>query len=170
MAISLSCKCGRALRLKDELAGKRIRCPQCQEVLAVPLGDDVETGFDVVERNPKPTERAANDRAQYGVPVASPIPQQQSRQASRDDMEGRPRRRRKRRSSYDYYGLEDEPRGRSSGIAVSRGIITGVCMMIGAVVWLVVGLFLGWLFFYPPVLFILGLIAVVRGFMGYEED
>jgi DNA-directed RNA polymerase subunit RPC12/RpoP len=36
MPIALSCRCGRSLRLKDELAGKKIRCPECSSILAVP--------------------------------------------------------------------------------------------------------------------------------------
>jgi len=39
MAISLGCTgCGRLLQVKDEFAGKRIRCPHCQEVQRVPSG------------------------------------------------------------------------------------------------------------------------------------
>ncbi len=41
-------------------------------------------------------------------------------------------------------------------------------MMAGAVIWFVVGLAAGWIFFYPPVLFVLGIVAVVRGFMGAD--
>jgi hypothetical protein len=36
MALELSCSCGRSLTLRDELAGKLIRCPQCQAALQVP--------------------------------------------------------------------------------------------------------------------------------------
>src|SRR4051812_43408719 len=42
--ISLSCHHrGKSLKLKDELAGKKIRCPQCKQVLGVPvpLSEDV---------------------------------------------------------------------------------------------------------------------------------
>lgn len=36
MAIPLRCHCGRDLRLDSGLQGKRIRCPDCQEILTVP--------------------------------------------------------------------------------------------------------------------------------------
>ena len=39
-------------------------------------------------------------------------------------------------------------------------------MMLGAVVWLVAGLFAGYLFYYPPVLFILGLITMIKGMIN----
>jgi hypothetical protein len=35
MAISVACDCGRNLNVKDELEGKRIKCPDCGESLAV---------------------------------------------------------------------------------------------------------------------------------------
>src|SRR5262245_6841787 len=40
MAIAVPCPgCGRNLKVKDELAGKRIRCPDCGQVLLVPAGE-----------------------------------------------------------------------------------------------------------------------------------
>jgi hypothetical protein len=94
-----------------------------------------------------------------------------------DDDDDRPRKRKRRKSLdsdpllKDYYRHVAKPRPRSGpNIAISPAVITGVMMMIGAVVWFVAGWFLGWVFFYPPVLFILGLVAVVKGFMGYDED
>lgn len=37
MAISLPCSCGKTLKVKEELAGKRIKCPACSLVLTVPV-------------------------------------------------------------------------------------------------------------------------------------
>jgi hypothetical protein len=36
MPILLSCACGKKLRVKDDLAGKRLKCPACAAVLVVP--------------------------------------------------------------------------------------------------------------------------------------
>jgi hypothetical protein len=36
VAISVSCSCGRALKLRDDVAGKKIKCPACQAVIEVP--------------------------------------------------------------------------------------------------------------------------------------
>ena len=41
-------------------------------------------------------------------------------------------------------------------------------MMAGAVVWFVLGLMFDWVFFYPPILFIVGLIAFIKGLTGEE--
>jgi hypothetical protein len=41
MAISVGCAvCGRLVRAKDELAGKRMKCPHCGARLVLPIGDD----------------------------------------------------------------------------------------------------------------------------------
>src|SRR5262245_4778245 len=40
MSIHLSCNCGHELHLKDAYADKRIRCPTCKAVLAVPSSAD----------------------------------------------------------------------------------------------------------------------------------
>src|SRR5437867_1611623 len=36
MPIPVSCKCGQGFRAKDELAGKKVKCPKCGQVLQIP--------------------------------------------------------------------------------------------------------------------------------------
>jgi hypothetical protein len=36
MSIAVNCRCGKAFKVKDHLAGKAIRCPSCQQPLRVP--------------------------------------------------------------------------------------------------------------------------------------
>ena len=36
MAIAFSCSCGRKINAKDEHAGKRVKCPGCQQPVTVP--------------------------------------------------------------------------------------------------------------------------------------
>lgn len=38
MAIEHTCQCGTKLRVKDELAGKKIKCPKCSETCTLPAG------------------------------------------------------------------------------------------------------------------------------------
>ena len=45
----------------------------------------------------------------------------------------------------------------------TAGVGGGILMMIIAVVWFVVAFRNGWIFYYPPILFIVGLIAVSLG-------
>lgn len=55
MAIALTCSaCGKVLKVKDELAGKRIKCP-CGEILRVPVAEPPpDDGYEVVESAPEP--------------------------------------------------------------------------------------------------------------------
>jgi hypothetical protein len=39
MAITWTCECGQKIAVKDELAGKRVKCPACTEVVMVPSLD-----------------------------------------------------------------------------------------------------------------------------------
>ncbi|QEG42225.1 hypothetical protein UC8_42590 [Roseimaritima ulvae] len=36
MPIAATCACGKKLQVKDELAGKRVRCPNCKQPLTIP--------------------------------------------------------------------------------------------------------------------------------------
>ncbi len=52
----------------------------------------------------------------------------------------------------------------------SAAMLAGVGMMIGAVVWFILGLvYQDKIYFYPPVLFVLGIGSFIRG-MQEEED
>jgi predicted Zn finger-like uncharacterized protein len=92
MIIRTSCpSCGQRFKLADRLAGKRIRCPKCQETFPVPEPEDQQCG---------PTEVRP-------VPLGQPPPmatlledENQDRQPSdRADRSGAPRRRRRRRKA-----------------------------------------------------------------------
>jgi hypothetical protein len=46
MPIPITCgACGRKLKVKDELAGKRVRCPDCRETVAVPKPQEDDDTF-----------------------------------------------------------------------------------------------------------------------------
>lgn len=51
-------------------------------------------------------------------------------------------------------------------IVVNSRIIMGLFMMVGAAVWFFVGLANNIIFFYPPILFVFGIAAVIQGFSG----
>ena len=51
-------------------------------------------------------------------------------------------------------------------LSINPSIISGLLMMGGAVVWFVVGFYFGWIYLTPPVLFVLGIGSVIRGFRG----
>ena len=51
----------------------------------------------------------------------------------------------------------------------TKGILSGAGMMVGAVVWFVAGWMAGRIFFYPPILFVIGIVALVKGLMSPAE-
>jgi hypothetical protein len=53
MPISVVCDCGKEFKVKDETAGKKVRCPACQTVLTVPAAEEEEAP------RPKPGKKAA---------------------------------------------------------------------------------------------------------------
>jgi hypothetical protein len=184
MPIQTTCPCGKAYRVKDELAGKRIRCSACRAVVEVPrpqrkteveeetlelvlLEDDPEPGpanpapsaAIQAEPPPLPWERAEPTQA---VPPPLPPPAPRARVAELEPEPRRPRRKRRRSLGSDRY--------QSSGFGINPFIVSGFAIMFGAVLWFGAGFALGRILFYPPVLFLLGFITVMKGLMGYSDD
>lgn len=57
MPIQFACACGKALQAKDAFAGRKMRCPQCQQVLTIPSG--IVSARAVPEAPPRPAPRVA---------------------------------------------------------------------------------------------------------------
>lgn len=201
MTIAFSCECGKTLRVKDDLAGRRVRCPECQEILTVPeeAQGGIQSPAAARERSTAPPPLPPRRRAE-SEDVELPLPGSRARlQADDGDMrrrydpeedDDRPRRRRRaeedddppedrprsrrRLAEEDEDPPEDRPRKRRRSSSAGGGpnwaaVGIGALMMLGAVVWFVAGLLADIIFFYPPVLFILGIIALVRGLIGQES-
>ena len=197
VSISMQCGCSRSFKIKDELAGKKIRCPECKAVLAVPKpeveleSDDDAANFLVAESAPvtvtpvaagKPRARKSrdeddDDREENEDDDEAPRPKKKSDDGFTADPspwdKAKPepkkdKKPKKKSRSLDSYN-DDPPERSGPGIVISKSIITGILMMIGAVVWFGLGLAADRIFFYPPVLFVCGIVAVVKGAMGHEE-
>lgn len=56
-----------------------------------------------------------------------------------------------------------------NSLAVSRTIVGGAATMAIAVIWFGTGLVFGIIFFFPPIMFLLGLLTLVKGLMGHED-
>jgi hypothetical protein len=122
MPIEFTCgDCDRPIRVKDELAGKRIKCPGCSEVLTVPEEDA-----------PPPQKKSAGLRASAGPASRrreddDDAPPRRPTRGRKDDDEDddapRPRRGKARDDDEDD-DEEDRPRrgsGLRAGAAPSRG-------------------------------------------------
>src|SRR6202035_1240860 len=88
MAISFSCpSCDHTIKVKDELAGRKVRCPECSTAIRVPELEVAE------EEEPSPRKRlpAREDGEQ-------PL-RKQSRPAADEDEEAPPPRKKKKKKS-----------------------------------------------------------------------
>jgi hypothetical protein len=176
--------CQKTLRIPARLWGKKVRCPQCGQVLAVPAA---------VAAAPAATTRKLSTNAvtagskRASVPVKAPPASRPV--AEVDDVEfiddaddpyvdlpapdeddlpprqrprSKPKKRKKIRksSSGGAFGAEKGMLG--------AGVLGGMGLMAAAVVWFVVGLMFGYIFYYPPVMFVIGLIAMIKGFISRD--
>ena len=159
MPITFGCACGKQLRVADEYAGRRVKCPACGGATTVP---EPEPEFEVIE---DPSEPIAAPPPPKARPVAKPTARRRADDDDDDyDDEERPRKKKKWKKP-----KKRPAAATSSGDGGSGGVAGGLLMMVGAVVWFVVGLAFDWVFFYPPILFILGLVAFVKGLAGNSE-
>ena len=108
MSIRFSCpSCDRALRVREELAGKRIRCPQCQQPASVPAvapadedeftdsATDSESppdddAFPDISEFTRPTKRSPSDRGDDDddLPQLRPIARSRRTSLPREDGTG----------------------------------------------------------------------------------
>jgi hypothetical protein len=174
MPIAVTCGCGRAMRVKDEVAGKKIRCPGCSAVLTVPKPEapkdaEAEALQMLMEEGDEPT---TPDRH-----VAAAAPETDAIQrppAPRPPRPEPPRPEWKWKKKPPEPKPARRPRGDSGGwlgnLNFNPAVVgTGLLMMLGAAVWFGVGLLAGWIYFYPPILFVLGLGTVLKGFWGGRD-
>ena len=171
MALTFRCPCGLDLEIDDQFAGMQVQCPTCQALVTAPKRGpkmampvrrpashlpsgparsrvvDDDTPDDRPSRRPRLIDDEDDDRP--GV--------------RRRDDDDRPRKHKRRKASGDKSkSLE--------GKVLSGGVIGGAVAMLIAVVWFVGGLFADIIFFYPPILFVLGMIGVAKGMLVSQDE
>jgi hypothetical protein len=153
----MTCDCGRSMRVKDEVAGHKIRCPDCSAVLTVPKTetDAEEEALNVLLQESPDEPKASRPRS-----WEEPTPRTDSLQpgprpapptfpktvVSTKPAKPKPASRSKK-----------EPGGLFNNVEVKPYILVpGLVTMLIAVVWLVLGLLVGRIFIYPIILFFIG--------------
>lgn len=162
MPITVLCPCQNEYRVKDELAGKRIKCPHCKQPVDVPMYDQPVPAaqsdpYDQYSQDSHGTAYAAG--AAFGHQNPDDEYQLQPTGIENENPYQPP-------AQHDGYGPAPT-KSHSSGVN-GGAIMAGVGMMVGAVIWFVVGMAAGRIFFYPPILFIFGLVSFVKGLIGSE--
>ena len=147
-------QCGKQLMVPASSGGKQGRCPQCSHVFTVPAWmQEVEADEDLrlapMANDPLASLPPASGyqlQPQAANPYAPGVnPYAPSAQTATANPE-----------KYNHaFGLEQR--------AFDAGIIGGILLMVVSVIWFVAGLFFDIIFFYPPILFLIGLAAFIRG-------
>ena len=166
MTIHFQCDCGSSYHVKDEFAGRRARCAKCNNLMTVPqpatakaTDEDVLAALLAEEKAtaPAPPSPGAADFHEPQEVRQPPRPPRLPPSLAAMTRDGEPAA----RSRPAYY---ERPRRRGPIIAVNSRLVTGLLMMVGAAVWFFVGLEAGIIFFYPPILFVIGLGTMFQGF------
>ncbi len=152
MSIQLNCKCGRYFQLDDDQAGRSIKCPACDGMIAIPALSEVSAQ---AADSYAGVQTAASPTNSWGKP--------QNRGGDYDYDAGAERP--QRPTAIDPRFLRNQPQPASRGFGgINAGIGGGMLMMLLAVIWFFGALILAdRIFLYPPILFVLGLIAVFKG-------
>jgi hypothetical protein len=92
MPITFNCTCGKTLRVPDETAGRRAKCPACNAVVNVPKPEP-EPEFEVVEEAPaaKPSGNLIEDDDSYDGTTYSLAPEKDNRDDDDDRGSSKPR-------------------------------------------------------------------------------
>ena len=206
-------ECGSNMSVPNTAAGKKVRCPKCKTVVAIPGGSshasiDAASDISVAEPQlrrarrisepvpPTPPEKPA--QPEKSATLKARQTREKAAPAEDDWLDDDVSSSGSGGSEWDSYGNPAQtpqglpPRGkrkktggstpslrgtgneapdaysRPSRSGTNGSVVTGILMMVGAAVWFFGGLAVGVIFFYPPVLFVLGFIALVKGIMSAE--
>jgi hypothetical protein len=171
MPIPLTCTCGRSLKARDELAGRKVRCPDCKNVLEVPdpnaPKDPEDEILNVLLADDPP---AGDEESQAAVRAEPPpVPREISIPPPRKPLPPPPSVRSVKRKTRDVKRSTPPVVFEEGWFGnVNAGAIGGLLMMGIAAVWFFIGLAAGRLFFYPPFLFVVGFIAMIKGMTGRD--
>lgn len=164
MPISFQCGCGRTIRTADENAGRNASCPACGVQLMVPAADGILPARGASPPAPEEAPAAPrgfgyNLQSEEVVPVSprptAPVPGGRS---GRDDDRRRPAPGRFDDADRFIKRTPTPSRGWTDG-----GVLVGLGMMVGGVVVTVGGLALGWIIFPGPILFVAGIVCLIKG-------
>jgi hypothetical protein len=188
--------CATTLRAPEKLWGKQVNCPQCGSSVSVPAGSRelvtagaaagrtsqaavsaapaIDDDLDFLDDDPSVNDPSVSDdefaedsipsRKVTGAPPRR-LPPRQKRPISAD-AEPVPRRiaEKSSRSSHGEHSGFFGPERR----ALSYGPLGGLALMVLAGVWFIGGLAAGYIFFYPPVLFLVGLFGMFKSLFAND--
>lgn len=175
MPIAFGCpSCGIEYEVNDQFAGKRTKCPACAESLIVPAESTLVRAPAAPTASPEDEAYALLSDGAEEPASSGPTPAE-ARSEAWDPGPAAPRTKSplttmpapKPELKKSRKGSE---RGGRPRIYISPGVMGGIGSMVLAAIWFVAGLAADRIFLYPPIMFVLGFVAVIRGLLGHAED
>jgi len=161
MPIQIKCECGKLLSVKEEFAGKKVRCPGCGAILAAPPTEGAIMPAPAAAPPSKtPPPLPFDDLDEQTAMTENPAVKVRGKSSPADgdedvdDERGYLRSKRRRRSP---------DRLHTSDGGAANGVLAGVGLMFAGVVLFVAPLAFGFIWWYPIVLIIAGIVTVVQG-------
>jgi hypothetical protein len=162
MHFSTTCVCGKSLRVGPALAGRKVRCPACQEVCAIPAPDLEEKAGAILLAGP-PRNAAAparSARRNYSpVPDGTPLPP--TRGPRELPVAWRPKAETRQPQGLQPAAEEEDWIGRVNALALG-----GILVAVLGLAWIGSGQAKGFLLILPALLLAGGVMAVVKGLFG----
>jgi hypothetical protein len=163
MAVSFQCSCGKRDRLKEGVSGRKVRCPNCGNVSAVPRSDEEpeieqEVADALLANDPDERPVVQIEEREEATPPPAPL----RKAVPKPPAKKAPRRKaapQKERVPWVAFG-------EGWFGTLNAGVIGGVLTILVAVAWFLLGLWAGRIFFYPPILAVIGVMAVLKGLLG----
>ena len=168
MPITVYCHCQNPFRVRDALAGTKIKCPFCESEIRVPSADhpDAATFDPPVTAFPNPSRESDSrfdsqppyEQAYDNSPPSYPSERERPPSVFPDANEG----------PYEnpYSGEEIPDHTTSTGSMNMKSVFMGGLMTVGAVIWLLsMGIKAGRL---PVFLLVFGVITLFKGLLGKD--
>jgi hypothetical protein len=127
MPLVVTCDCGKSLKVKESLAGKRIRCPECQAFLTVPAAEEEELEPELDEE-PAPKKAPAKSPARAAAKAARRPEPEDDEEEDKEEEEERPRGKTKKKKG------KAQAEKASPNLLLLLGIGGGALVLAGAVV------------------------------------
>lgn len=129
MAVIQCSECERKIKVPDESAGRKVRCPHCKAVIAVPAPEE---NVRPAPKSPKPVEPEIVEETEVETP-------RRKRPRRDDDDDNYDDRRSRRRGNDDDDLDEDQPKSRRrrderQTAKSGKGLLIGLCIGIGVLV------------------------------------
>lgn len=156
VSVSVTCaKCRGTVAFPDTHAGRRETCPHCGA--AVDMPGTPPAPAPAADRPSPPEQDGGTGPRRLCPSCHGPLPRGRSRCPSCGALYALAKSEQRLSRHDGMHGVQMDR------VTRSWGVWGGVLLIVAAVAWFVLGLAAGYVFFYPPVLLLMGFLSIVSG-------